>query len=82
VSSFTYTIVDFDLRIRLVERNRRPDRSFGTSAFQRHASGIVVDLRIDLRETSRVNRHLLRNPVKCFRCEIRNFVRISFFART
>jgi len=48
MSSFTYTIVDPELRIGDVRRDRSLDCFLGVSAFRRHASDIVVDSSADL----------------------------------
>ena len=65
-SSFTYTIVDFDLSSRLMERDRQLVRLFAASASPRGTNAIVVDFSRHLREQTRVNRRTLRDPVKFF----------------
>ena len=73
VSSFTYTIVNFDLSSLLVERDRQLVHLFRASASPRDASGIVVDCSRHLRGRTRANRQMRRDPVKFFLHKIREF---------
>ena len=80
VSSFTYTIVDFDLSSGLMERDRQVVRLFAASASPRHADAIVVDCSRHLRDLTRGNRQTLRDLVKVFLQTIREFAQF-FCAR-